>query len=634
MIDIGEDTGDAAGMSDEELASALEGADTEALDAEADRRYAEYLHRWGREILDADRGRKRLKGWVTIGAQEGGDGERHGGTHVYIDDATGRITAGPAGMVGKKPSELKPAHRVTAEHGERHPETGEGPPARGGSDEREPEGREPDGRAGGRAGGEAGGAGPEVAGEAARPGAEAGDQGGQGGAEPAHQRPAKNVPARVEAVNKRLDRYERLFRSRGNHRAADWMGQLRGHIGSVGVESALESLGPEAEGEGEEVQYGGHNLEGADADFIERYLDRAGISLVAGYAPAGEARAVSTVTPSSDEEGLHERGDARDFFPKLQTLRDKLHEAQHLPGLEKSEDLSKLMGGEFGAEVPNFSPEVTKKLDDTYGEGKWIVKSYGDEAYAGYGIFFPQRVKQLQQEARNTIWIAGENLARFGFKIGRDPDTDKVIGLVHESGDIYPFGSKKYNKTIQGEARHWADRAEEAADSEHGTAIPEGRFMAQPAFPVVGVSNEERAQGVTFKKGQEGRVHVVTRNGKAELVPHSTWLKQEPMPVVFESDDTRAMARAAVEAINALPESERQGQLYAPDIVKTADGYRVVEANPANEAGASGYLQDNPFVIDSYVSHITGREPAHVAFIRRLLTSRKRSEGNASARTP
>jgi hypothetical protein len=347
--------------------------------------------------------------------------------------------------------------------------------------------------------------------------------------------------------------------------------------------------------------------------------------------PEGSSRAISTVTPSSDEEGLHPRGDERDFFPKLQTLRDKLHESQNLPGLETSEDLSKLMGGEFGARVPQFTPEVVAKLDETYGAGKWIVKSYGDEAYAGYGIFFPQRAAQLQQDARNTIWAAGEQLSRFGFKLARGKD-GTVAGLMHENGDWYAFGTRKYDRTIQGEAREWADRAENAAESEQGAAIPEGRFMAQPAFPVVGVSNEERAAGVTFKKGQEGRVHIVTHNGKAELVPHSTWLKQEPLPVVFEDDDTRAMAQAAVDAINALPESERNGQLYAPDIVRTDEGYRVVEANPANEAGASGYLQDNPLIISAYVAHLVGTEPMHVQFIRKLLSKKDRGEASPRLR--
>ncbi len=63
------------------------------------------------------------KGWVTIGAHD-----HEGGTHVFIDDATGEITHGPSGMVGKKPGELS-GHHVTAVHGANHPETGtpEGP---------------------------------------------------------------------------------------------------------------------------------------------------------------------------------------------------------------------------------------------------------------------------------------------------------------------------------------------------------------------------------------------------------------------------------------------------------------------------------------------------------------------------
>jgi hypothetical protein len=472
------------------------------------------------------------------------------------------------------------------------------------------------------------GAGRPVAGEARGPGPAGADPGGAGGGEPARDGAPRRVPARVEEVNRRLNRYEQHFRSRGNHKAADWMGLLRGHVGSVGVEAALEALGPEAAGKGEQIQYGGHNLEGADAHFIEQYLNRAGITLIGGAAPEGGARAVSTVTPSSDEQGLHARGDARDVFPRLQGLRDKLHEAQHLPGLEKSEDLSKLLGGEFGAEVPAFTPAVVEKLDAAYGMGAWIVKSYSDDAYAGFGIFFPQRVQQLRQDAQNTVWAAGEHLARYGFRLARGK-TGKVEGLIHESGDAYPFGTPEYARTIGGDARHWADRAAAAAEAEQGAPLPRGRegnpvrYMAQPAFPVVGVTNEERAAGVTFKRGQEGRVHVVTRGGKAEVIPHSTWLKEEPLPVVFEDEGTRAMAQAAVDAINALPESERNGQLYAPDIVRTADGYRVVEANPANEAGASGYLQDNPLIMDSYVSAVTGREPAHVQFIRRLLTTQK-----------
>lgn len=477
----------------------------------------------------------------------------------------------------------------------------------------------------------------QVAEEVGRPRVEATAGARSDAAKPVSPEAPRRLPAQVERVNGRLDRYEQHFRARGNHQLADWMGMLRNHIQEVGVETALDALGPEAHGQGEEVQYGGANLETNegnrkhDADFIEQYLDRAGISLIHGNKPKGKNRAISSVVGSSDKEGLHERGNERDFFPKLQTLRDKLHESQHLPGLEKSEDLGKLMGGSLGSEVTHLTPEVLQKLDDTYGKDQWVVKCYDDAAYAGFGIFFPQRARQIQQDARNVIWDSGSRLAKYGFGHLRD-DKGKIVGIKHENGDEYYFETEKYDETINGDVRHWADKAREASDDEQATALPRRwadtptRYMAQPAFPVVGISNEERAQGITFKRGQEGRTHIITRDGKAELVPHSTWLKLELMPVVFEDDDTRAMAQAAVDAINALPESERQGQIYAPDIIRTANGYKVVEANPSNEAGGSGYLGDNPFIIDSYVSRLTGREPAHVRFIRKLLTENQRGE--------
>lgn len=458
-----------------------------------------------------------------------------------------------------------------------------------------------------------------VAPEVAGPTTEEGGRSGEATSEPTGEQPPERIPADIQEVNQRLDRYANFFRSKGQHEVAGWMDQLKDHINNVGTEEALEALGKEVRGEGESVQYGGVSED--IPQFAGAYLERYGITpLVMGTKPkkAGD-RVVASVAPS--KEGIASRGKEGDVYPSLQGLRDKLHEAQNLPGLESSEDLSKLMGGEFGAPVNNFTPELLTKLDEKYGKGQWIVKSYGDEAYAGYGIFFPQRVEQLKKDAQNAIWTSGQELAKYGFKHLRDEEGN-IVGIQHEGGDKYKFGSKKYEDAIEGEARKWADEAWDYADSEKTTAIPEGKFMAQPAFSVVGISNEERAQGVTFKKGQEGRVHITTKNGKAEIVPHSTWLKNEFLPVVFESDDTRAMAQAAVDAINALPEAERKGQLYAPDIVRTADGFKVVEANPANEAGASGYLADNPLIIDGYVSHLVGREPAHVRFIRKLLSKR------------
>lgn len=499
-------------------------------------------------------------------------------------------------------------------------------------------GHEPDGRTDRGAGSgrdaepppEAGG---PLEGKAGGPGHPGGGRGGKAGGEPAGDRAARRVPASRHEVNRRLDRFAKLFRARGNDQLAGWMEQLRSHVNEVGTDAALRELGEEVKEAGgpKAAQYeGGWDSMG---DFAEAYLDRHGITPVFQAGSVNpEEPLISSLTPSESDEAAAAaaRKSAGDFVPADPSWgADKLQEAQHLPGLESSEDVGAIMG----RPVTHLTPDVLAKMDERYGAGKWVVKPYGDEAYAGFGIFFPQRVAQISQDARDTLWASGAELAKYGFGHLRD-DRGQVVGIKHRGGDEYRFGTPQYEQIIQGDARVWADRAAAAAPNEHAPHLPgrdmdvggktahvAGQYMAQPAFAAVGVSDADRAAGRTIAPG-EGRVHIVTRDGKAEVVPHATWVKGEWLPVVFESDDTRAMARAAVDAINALPESERQGQVYAPDVLRAEGGYKVVEANPSAAGGASGYLGDSPFVIDSYVSHVTGREPMHVRFIRRLLSAR------------
>lgn len=395
------------------------------------------------------------------------------------------------------------------------------------------------------------------------------------------------------------------------------MHKLKDHVNQFGVESALKGLG-EDRGDGAGAQY-----EGAwttVSDFTQDYLNANGISLVNTF-DTNVDPSQPVVSSSSPSQGGMKSRSKSDYTPEDPTLANKLDEAKSLPGLEASEDINVIVG----KKVTHLTPEVTAKFDDKYGKGRWIVKAYGDDAAAGYGIFFPQRAEQVRRDAQNTIWDAGGALAQYGFSVARDADNN-AIGIKHTGGDLYKFGTKRYEDTINGDVRTWGDRVAAVAANEHGAELPGGghEFMAQPAFNVVGVSEADRAAGKTIAPG-EGRVHIITRNGKAEVVPHSTWIKGDHLPVVFESEETLAMAKAAQDAINALPESERNGQIYAPDIVKTDKGYSVVEANPANHTGSSGYLGDSPFIIDSYVSHMTNREPAHVRFIRKLLTTQKRA---------
>jgi hypothetical protein len=429
------------------------------------------------------------------------------------------------------------------------------------------------------------------------------------------------VSADLGTINKRLDKFQNFFRGKGQHEVADWLGKLRDHVNNVGGEQALKELGgspsPVSVGEARQhpVQYWGVATEEDrwkhSGDFIQSYLERNGISTVIEHSDPSKPLVSAYGKP---DKYIAEHGD---FKPNIGSFANKLEESKSIPGLEKSEDVSKLMG----RPVTHLTDDVISKLDSTYGKGKWIVKAYGDEAAAGYGIFFPQRAASIKQDAQAKIWQSGQELSKYGFQHLRDPESNEIVGIKHSNGDEYRFGTPHYEGTIHGEARKWADIAGAATPHENGAMLPdEGKeFMVQPAFQAVGISDAERAAGKTWHASNEGRVHIVVKDGKAQVVPHATWLKGGNLPVVFHNDDTRAMEKAAQDIVNRLPAHARQNQVYAPDVMKTPDGYKVVELNPQGDAAGSGYLTDNHFTIDSYVSHLTGREPAHVRFIRKLL---------------
>ncbi len=505
-----------------------------------------------------------------------------------------------------------------------------------------------------------------VAGQTRAPRDETADQKRDATGEPADSgTPARvsapRVPANQQEINKRLDKFEAFFRAKGQHHVADWLGKLRAHINAVGGEEALKSLGEEVAGGHEgEVQYMGAStcspMFQSMGHFAERYLNRAGIVVLPPEAtPEEDEPLVSSNTLIEHFIDRTRDFEGADFSPADPAYADKLEEAKHLPGLEASEDLGVIMG----RPTTHITEEVLAKLDKKYGKGQWIVKAYDDEAAAGFGIYFAQRVEEIRRNAQNLIWSAGEQIARHGFEFKRGED-GKIVGIKHKGGDEYDFDSDKFDSTIGGDVRAWCDRVTashpivvalvsggahgekkqdvsgSAIDNEHGTSLPQGgyvgevetKYMIQPAFNVVGVNESDRAAGKTIAPG-EARLHVVTRNGKAQAIPHTTWIKGESLPVVFETDDTRAMAKAVEDAIEHMPEEHRAGQSYAPDVLKTVDGYKVVELNPITETGGSGYLRDNPFVIDSYVAHATGRDPAHVRFIRQLLSKRdKKSKGD------
>lgn len=620
----------------------------------------------------------RLKDWITIGGSPGPRGEHEGGTPVKID-ASGKITAGPAALTGKPIDEVDQGRRKPGEKPKPPKNRLGAKPNRLGAN---------DGRYGqDRTGDEADS--PGVASTPGRTSDEAVDGAGADTSQPLSPEAAQNVPKggreeRLAAIN-RLKGHADSFRKTGRKDQAAWLDQLQAHVKDVGVEAALESLGeePESEGSPTRVQYGGADDEVGDTPeeirFVKKYLDSCGITLLQpGTTLDPNTTAIwSLPLPSATET-------PGGFVPANEFFENKLEEAKNLPGLESSEDIDKVVG----KKVTQFTPEVIERLDETYGKGKWIVKSYGDEAFAGFGIFFPQRVKQLQMNAKNDganarIWLKdyGYRVAKQGekvvgvhkdgktFSIGspeyaelpkliqrlgkqafiaakasggsvlpmspeesihneygmllRRDKNDVPIGITTWDGKDYDFGDPKYKKIEEGEGGatgHAIHRALESDEKRRAGQYVEPRFMVQPAFEAVGVTDFDRAVGSTWETAKEGRVHCVTRDGKPSIIPYATLLgRGDSLPTVIQSEDSRAMEKAVEDAINKLPESKRRGQVYAPDVMKTKDGWRVIELNPSEASGGSAWLGGNPFVIDAMVSHMVGREPQHVKFMRDIL---------------
>lgn len=496
----------------------------------------------------------------------------------------------------------------------------------------------------------------------------------------------------VAAVSQRLDRYAKVFKAKGEHEAAEWMEMLKDHIVTVGVDHALAALGEQRQGGfAGKVQYEGAYDDPGDtqkeSDFIRAYLRHASVVLLHGNTAVDpKAPLVSGWSEANlKQEGRDRTAKAGDYIPTDATFKHKLEETQHLPGLESTQDIHDAIGHK----VTSFTPEVMKQLDAKYGKGRWIVKSYGDEAYAGFGVMFPQRVKQIQADAKATVAAARDELKGYGYQIARDKD-GTAVGLK-QGKNLMHFGSKEFN-ALPKAVKTLGKQVQQAAPSENGTRLPtspeqslqnnygvtlrrdkdgvpngivdwdgrehaldskhvqgmegqdggamghelhraleadewrrkgfstEPKFMVGPAFKAVGVSASDRALGATWETANEGRVHCITRDGKASVVPYATLAgRGDSMPAVFATKDVRDMEKAVEDAVNKLPASERAGQLYAPDVVKTKDGWRVLELNPAAAGGGSDWLGRNPFVMDAVASHAVGREPMHARFIRDLI---------------
>lgn len=476
------------------------------------------------------------------------------------------------------------------------------------------------------------------------------------------------------------------------------MKELKAHIDELGPEGALEALRDiqEKPGPAGTVQYKGTGVFGgeagvstAEAAFLESYLNRSGITLQTGDF------ANPTIPVIASAPAVQGEVKPGSIVPVESNIEDKLQESKLLPGLESSEDIHKVVG----KEVTAFTPDVIAKLDAKYGKNKWIVKPYGDEAFASFGVMFPQRIKEIQRSSKETLRDVNDSIKRHGYTLARE--NGNVVGLKKiGGGPTLKFGSEEYSAIPNKYVKKQGSIAAASAPTEHAARLPvspevhllqqfgialrkgadgkvasvvtedgkelpinspevkeldddighhiersiwaadsgqadDARFLVQPAFPAVGVTEADRAEGATWEASTEGRVHVTTHGGKASVIPYATLANRgDALPATFYNQEIYNMEKAVEDAINALPPSERAGQVYAPDVMKTGDkkvngGWKVVELNASTGGGQSLWLEENPFVIDAYVSHMTGREPSHVKFIRNLLkdkmgTSRQR----------
>jgi hypothetical protein len=189
-------------------------------------------------------------------------------------------------------------------------------------------------------------------------------------AEPLGPPTPRRVSAQTEAVTRKITRLEQFFRNKNQPLVADWLTGLREHVGLVGAESALSALGAKdtTAGDKGKVQYWGVGTEEMNwknmGSFMEAYLARNGIIAVTGDTSDPNLPLVSALgAPDKYVAG-------EDFKPIGAHYRDKLSEAKHLPGLETSEDITKIMG----KPVTHLTPEVAAALDQKYGPGQWIVK--------------------------------------------------------------------------------------------------------------------------------------------------------------------------------------------------------------------------------------------------------------------
>lgn len=224
---------------------------------------------------------------------------------------------------------------------------------------------------------------------------------------------------------------------------------------------------------------------------------------------------------------------------------NKLKEAQMTAGIPETHPVTAF------SEHP-LSHDLMKQFDDHFGENRWIMKNYGDDANKSKGVVYADALKGLTDV----------ELAK----------ADTSVLMVQELHNI---------------------------------------------------SDSDRSSNVKIWSGNELRVHVITdQNGTAHISPFSTFWKltgeeaeatpiDRLTPIMIEGPEIQAAHAMALDAIHSLPESERTGQFYGLDIVKTKDGWGVIELNPTDSTASSSFFQASALAHESYMAALMGERPLH-----------------------
>lgn len=263
------------------------------------------------------------------------------------------------------------------------------------------------------------------------------------------------------------------------------------------------------------------------------------------------------------------------------TIVDKLTEAKATSGIPDTRSFAELGLNEI-------SMQSLAALDQQFGENGWIVKTFiGDNAVQGKGVYTATFLKKI----------------------------------VSENPEL--FEGRTTNSLM-------VQRMYDLPDTE---GLAEAYSKSSPIF-----------------YGNEVRVHAITdpATGDVTIVPFATFRKGERVelpdrvPVIFNDADIETAERAAKAALDALPVQERLGSMFGVDVIRTRDGWGVVELNPTvpgsaatlDEGGGSGYISDNIYAQDAFVSAMLGKPPLAAEMADALMNPLVNEKSPAQSQRP